>query len=124
MRRLWLIFSQAATVGMALLFVVATLKPQWLSGHGQPFGAVVAEVVSLRTAAPGASAAGAEPHSLAEAMQRYGLICVDTSGDSSVVAEALSGERRWEGLLREDALHGIPIERLRVLRPSAKIPIP
>ena len=25
MRRLWLIFSQAATVGMALLFVVATL---------------------------------------------------------------------------------------------------
>lgn len=61
---------------------------------------------------------------LAEAMQRYGLICVDTSGDSSVVAEALSGERRWEGLLHEDALHGIPIERLRVLRPSAKIPIP
>jgi serine protease DegQ len=54
MRRLWLIFSQAATVGMALLFVVATLKPQWLSGSGQPFGAVVAEVVSLRTAAPGA----------------------------------------------------------------------
>ena len=52
MRRLWLIFSQAATVGMALLFVVATLKPQWLSGSGQPFGAVVAEVVSLRTAAP------------------------------------------------------------------------
>ena len=31
MRRLWLIFSQAATVGMALLFVVATLKPQWLA---------------------------------------------------------------------------------------------
>ena len=57
MRRLWLIFSQAATVGMALLFVVATLKPQWLSGSGQPFGAVVAEVVSLRTAAPAAAPA-------------------------------------------------------------------
>jgi Do/DeqQ family serine protease len=56
MRRLWLIFSQAATVGMALLFVLATLKPQWLSGPGQPFSAVVAEVVSLRTAAPAASA--------------------------------------------------------------------
>ena len=67
MRRLWLIFSQAATVGMALLFVVATLKPQWLSGNGQPFGAVVAEVVSLRTAAPAASAAGGATHSLAEA---------------------------------------------------------
>ncbi len=30
MRRLWLIFSQAVTVAMAVLFVVATLKPQWL----------------------------------------------------------------------------------------------
>lgn len=30
MRRFWLIFSQAVTVGLALLFVVATLKPQWL----------------------------------------------------------------------------------------------
>ncbi|MES2717496.1 MAG: trypsin-like peptidase domain-containing protein [Pseudomonadota bacterium] len=67
MRRLWLIFSQAATVGMALLFVVATLKPQWLGGNGQPFGAVVADVVSLRTAAPAASAGGGVAHSLADA---------------------------------------------------------
>ena len=59
MRRLWLIFSQAATVGLALLFVVATLKPQWLGGPGQPFGAVVADVVSLRTAAPAMPASGA-----------------------------------------------------------------
>ena len=67
MRRLWLIFSQAATVGMALLFVVATLKPQWLSGQSQPFGAVVAEVVSLRTAAPAASAPATGAINLAEA---------------------------------------------------------
>ncbi len=70
MRRLWLIFSQAATVGMALLFVVATLKPQWLSGQGQPFGAVVAEVVSLRTAAPAASAPATGAINLAEAARR------------------------------------------------------
>ena len=30
MRRTWLIFSQAVTVALALLFVVATLKPDWL----------------------------------------------------------------------------------------------
>jgi len=30
MRSLWLIFSQTATVCLALLFVVATLKPEWL----------------------------------------------------------------------------------------------
>ena len=72
MRRLWLIFSQAATVGLALLFVVATLKPQWLGHDGLPLGALVSEVVSLRTAAPAASAtsmpAGALPfHGLSDA---------------------------------------------------------
>ena len=30
MRRTWLIFSQAVTVAVAVLFVVATLKPDWL----------------------------------------------------------------------------------------------
>ena len=67
MRRLWLIFSQAATVGLALLFVVATLKPQWLTADGQPLGAVVSEVVSLRTAAPAASGAALPFHGLADA---------------------------------------------------------
>jgi serine protease DegQ len=33
MRKTWLIFSQAVTVALALLFVVATLKPEWL-GRG------------------------------------------------------------------------------------------
>jgi serine protease DegQ len=32
LRRLWLLFAQATTVGLGLLFVVSTLKPQWL-GH-------------------------------------------------------------------------------------------
>jgi serine protease DegQ len=33
MRRTWLIFSQAVTVAVALLFVVTTLKPDWLRGR-------------------------------------------------------------------------------------------
>jgi Do/DeqQ family serine protease len=32
MRRLWLIFAQAVTVSVATLFVVQTLKPEWLAG--------------------------------------------------------------------------------------------
>jgi serine protease DegQ len=31
MRRLWLLFAQTVTVGLALWFIVATLKPQWLN---------------------------------------------------------------------------------------------
>jgi hypothetical protein len=30
MRRLWLIFAQTVTIGLAVLFVVSTLKPEWL----------------------------------------------------------------------------------------------
>ena len=38
MRRLWLLFAQTATVGLALWFIVTTLKPNWtsqLSGSNQ-----------------------------------------------------------------------------------------
>lgn len=58
MRRLWLIFSQATTVGLAVMFVVATLKPQWLPADAPALGAGVSRVVSLRTAGPAASGAG------------------------------------------------------------------
>jgi serine protease DegQ len=45
LRRLWLIFAQATTVGLALLFIVTTLRPEWLARS--PGGA-----------APAASSAG------------------------------------------------------------------
>tara|TARA_R110001599_G_scaffold64023_4_gene179402 strand:+ start:77719 stop:78897 length:1179 start_codon:yes stop_codon:yes gene_type:complete len=32
MRRLWLLFAQAVTVGLAILFIVTTLKPEWANG--------------------------------------------------------------------------------------------
>jgi Do/DeqQ family serine protease len=40
-RRLWLTFAQATTVGLALLFIVSTLRPEWLS----PMPATVTTVV-------------------------------------------------------------------------------
>jgi Do/DeqQ family serine protease len=42
MKRLWLIFSQTATVFLAAYFVVATLKPQWLGRAPGNTGGVVA----------------------------------------------------------------------------------
>ncbi|WP_298233736.1 trypsin-like peptidase domain-containing protein [uncultured Azohydromonas sp.] len=56
MRRTWLIFSQAVTVAVALLFVVTTLKPEWLRNTPGP---VIPEVVAISSAtppAPGSSA--------------------------------------------------------------------
>ncbi|MFZ3128032.1 MAG: trypsin-like peptidase domain-containing protein [Rhodoferax sp.] len=68
MKRLWLLFSQTATVLLAAYFVVATLKPQWL-GHAPSVAGTVAlieapaapagepPVGSLRLAAQKASSA-------------------------------------------------------------------
>jgi len=49
MRRTWLIFTQAVTVAVAVLFVVATLKPEWL--RGSPMIAAPS-VVSIHTVPP------------------------------------------------------------------------
>ncbi|MGB3275490.1 MAG: 2-alkenal reductase, partial [Castellaniella sp.] len=32
MKRLWLIFAQTVTICLGILFLVATLRPQWLPG--------------------------------------------------------------------------------------------
>ncbi len=50
MRRLWLIFSQAVTVALALLFVVATLKPEWLQ---RAPGQMLPQIVSIATVPDG-----------------------------------------------------------------------
>lgn len=41
MRRLWLVFAQAVTVALAVLFVISTLKPDWLSAPVQAPSSVV-----------------------------------------------------------------------------------
>lgn len=45
MQRLWLIFAQTVTIALAILFVVTTLKPEWLPGR--------ASVVALQEAPAG-----------------------------------------------------------------------
>ncbi len=55
MKRLWLIFAQTVTISVAALFVVQTLKPEWLAwrqpaSNGQP------QVVAIQQAAPGSDA--------------------------------------------------------------------
>src|SRR5687767_3955418 len=41
MYRLWIIFAQAATVAVALLFVVSTFRPEWLPARSAPASAPV-----------------------------------------------------------------------------------
>jgi S1-C subfamily serine protease len=68
LHRLWLVFAQTATVCLALLFVVSTLKPEWLptrSAAPQPEALVAAR------SEPAAKATGpARVESFHEAVQR------------------------------------------------------
>jgi len=50
MRKLWLIFAQTATIALGVLFVLTTLKPEWI---GHPAGL---QVVELRQASSGGGA--------------------------------------------------------------------
>ena len=47
MRRLWLLFAQTVTVGLALWFIVATLKPEWLNQSSNQIQ-IDSESVSIR----------------------------------------------------------------------------
>lgn len=64
MRRLWLIFSQAVTVALAVLFVVGTLQPDWLPGASRGTSPALPRMVAphvplLGQASPGSLAPAA-----------------------------------------------------------------
>jgi len=52
MRRLWLIFAQTVTVSLAVLFVINTLRPEWLGPAGKGHPNVVAVQESASTGDP------------------------------------------------------------------------
>ena len=61
-RRTWLLFAQAVTVALAALFVVATLKPEWLPRNG---GSTVLPLPTLSQAPPRAASSAADSASAA-----------------------------------------------------------
>jgi serine protease DegQ len=68
LRRTWLVFSQAVTVALAVLFVVVTLKPEWLPRGGA--ASVVLPQPTIVQAAPPAASAAAATASYAGAARR------------------------------------------------------
>jgi serine protease DegQ len=63
MHRLWLIFAQAVTVAVALLFVVSTFRPEWLPARNGP-------VVPVQSSASPAAAGALRAASYNDAVQR------------------------------------------------------
>ena len=75
MKRLWLLFSQTATVLLAAYFVVATLKPAWLNQRSPLSGALTFTEAPANT--PAASAASS--FRLAAAKASAAVVSINTS---------------------------------------------
>jgi Do/DeqQ family serine protease len=75
MKRLWLLFSQTATVLLAAYFVVATLKPEWIGQGGISRGSIA--VIEAPAPAAGSIPAG----SLRQAAQKAAsaVVSINTS---------------------------------------------
>ncbi|KWF20394.1 Do family serine endopeptidase [Burkholderia pseudomultivorans] len=85
LRRFWLFFAQAVTVLLALMFIVVTLKPQWLQRQGQLGKQLATPIVALRQVAPGIGGAPATT-SYADAAQKAmpAVVNVFSSKDGSL----------------------------------------
>jgi serine protease DegQ len=68
MHRLWIIFSQTATIVLAALFVVSTLKPEWLPSRTAPAPVAVAQQETPAGATPVAVRADSHHAAVKKAM--------------------------------------------------------
>ena len=93
MRRTWLIFSQAVTVALAVLFVVATLKPEWL--QERPFATLPSPVPAAAALRPTALGPGSVSSSYAAAAQRAAPAVVSVITSKSPLARGRQAEDPW-----------------------------
>ncbi|MEK6242855.1 MAG: Do family serine endopeptidase [Pseudomonadota bacterium] len=70
MRRLWIIFSQTATLCLAVLFVVSTLKPEWLPSRPGLVPEAMRTVLSQQEAAPSTATGGPRADSHHDAVRK------------------------------------------------------
>jgi serine protease DegQ len=77
MKRLWIIFSQTATICLAVLFVVSTLKPDWLPTRAA--GTQVAVMQQEASPAASAGAVRADSHHAAVRKAMPSVVNISTS---------------------------------------------
>lgn len=82
-RRLWLVFAQTVTVAMGLLFVVQTLRPEWLPSE-RPAGTVTINQTPAvtRTSIPGFRSAHPDSYSDAVRLATPAVVSIDINGES------------------------------------------
>ncbi|MEY2686256.1 MAG: hypothetical protein RL375_454 [Pseudomonadota bacterium] len=89
MRRFWLIFSQAVTVTVAIVFVLETFKPEWLDSRST---VTVIGATTSSASRPVALGTGAAPVSYAAAARRAAPSVVSVVANKSVQRAPHRGE--------------------------------
>ena len=93
MKRLWLIFAQTVTVAVAALFVVQTLKPEWLVWRG--VSNPVIDVISVKEAP--STTGGRQTNSYADAANRAvpSVVHVYTTQEIRASRHPLANDPFW-----------------------------
>jgi serine protease DegQ len=102
MRRLWIIFSQTATICLAVLFVVATLKPEWLPTRAGLVPESMRVALVQQEVPPGTSAGVVRPDSYHDAVRKAApsVVNIFTSKEVKVARNPLLNDpvlRRFFG---------------------------
>ena len=94
-RRLWLLFAQTVTVGMALLFIVQTLRPDWLTPD-RPVGTVTISEAPAPAQTTLAVFKGSRTNSYSEAVRvaAPAVVSIDINGDAQGSRDAFSDDPR------------------------------
>jgi Do/DeqQ family serine protease len=91
MRKTWLVFSQAVTVAMAVFFVVATLKPDWVRRGGSVLPNIASITSSPASPLPAVLAGGAVT-SYSEAAKRASPAVVSITASKAPPRDARSDD--------------------------------
>ncbi len=97
MRRLWIIFSQTATICLAVLFVVSTLKPEWLPTRAGLTGDGPRVAVLQQETAPQGGASGPRADSYHEAVRKAApsVVSIFTSKEVRVPRNPILNDPVW-----------------------------
>ena len=92
MRKTWLVFSQAVTVAVAVLFVVATLKPEWVRRGANVAVPVIASIAASPTQPLPVSPSGGAVTSYSAAAKRASPAVVSITASKAPARSARSDD--------------------------------
>jgi serine protease DegQ len=94
-RRMWLLFAQTVTIGVALLFIVETLRPEWLASERQTGSVTINEAAAVTGAAlPVFKGPRQNSYNDAVRVAAPAVVSIDINGDAHASRDAFSDDPR------------------------------